>query len=208
MSTDATMSRAVSGLSWVTSLVGRTGVAIRGTLSRWDGRAILVGTGVAYLLVYLWALDLAFVGDGTVGAFLADDPGSLIFRERAPFIFEPIGIVYLGVIDLFVSPVNLAIGLGIAALVGLNLAVAWVAWRGPSACGISSGGGAVAGIPALISGFACCGPTILIIVGIQASAGLIALFQWLLPIAVALLVLTLLWVGSRVEPTAPSPATA
>jgi hypothetical protein len=84
-------------------------------------------------------------------------------------------------------------------LVGLNLAVSVVAWRGPSACRLGPGAGTVAGLPGLLSGFACCGPTILLVVGVQASAGILSLFQWLLPITLVALLGTLLWVGSRVE---------
>lgn len=60
----------------------------------------------------------------------------------------------------------------------------------------------LAGDPWLLSGVVCCGPTILFVVGIQASAGIITLFQWVLPIAVVALVGTLLWVGSQVQPDA------
>jgi energy-converting hydrogenase Eha subunit B len=39
----------------------------------------------------------------------------------------------------------------------------------------------------------------LVVCGLQASAGLVAALQWMVPLAVALLVGTLLWVGSRVH---------
>jgi hypothetical protein len=40
------------------------------------------------------------------------------------------------------------------------------------------------------------------VIGVQASAGLLAAFQWFLPASVGGLLLTLLWVGSRVDPAA------
>ncbi|MFC6976069.1 hypothetical protein ACFQL1_17450 [Halomicroarcula sp. GCM10025709] len=64
------------------------------------------------------------------------------------------------------------------------------------------GAGAAAGLPGLLSGVACCGPTILLVVGVQASAGVLAVFQWLLPVAVLSLLGTLLWVGTKVDPAA------
>ncbi|WP_284008474.1 hypothetical protein [Haloarcula pelagica] len=54
----------------------------------------------------------------------------------------------------------------------------------------------------MLSGVACCGPTILLVVGVQASAGVLAVFQWLLPVAVLSLLGTLLWVGTKVDPAA------
>jgi len=56
-----------------------------------------------------------------------------------------------------------------------------------------------AGLPALLSGTVCCGPAILLVVGVQATAGLLAVFQWLLPVAVVLLVGSLFVVSRRVQ---------
>ncbi|WP_435075770.1 hypothetical protein [Halorubrum sp. HHNYT27] len=58
------------------------------------------------------------------------------------------------------------------------------------------------GVPELLSGVVCCGPTLLLVIGVQASAGLPAVFRWLLSLTVLGLVATLLWVGSRVDPDA------
>ena len=52
----------------------------------------------------------------------------------------------------------------------------------------------------MLSGVACCGPIVLIAIGVQATAGLLAVFRWLLPATALLLVATLLFVGSRVDP--------
>lgn len=60
--------------------------------------------------------------------------------------------------------------------------------------------GVLAGFPALFSGAACCGPTILLVAGIQASATLVTGFQLLVPVAVAMLVGSLLLVGRQVDP--------
>ena len=90
-------------------------------------------------------------------------------------------------------------------LVGLNLAVAYGAWRRPAACGLPESKGAagatglLAGVPALLSGTVCCGPVILLVVGVQATAGLLAVFQWLLPVAVVLLVGSLFVVSRQVQ---------
>lgn len=45
-----------------------------------------------------------------------------------------------------------------------------------------------------------CGPTILLVVGVQASATVITGFQLLIPVAIAMLVAGLLLVGRQVDP--------
>ena len=185
--------------STVLSLLRRTGVAIRGTLGRRDGKAILFGATVGYfaLLEYV-STNLGF-GGGEVDILVVSDPLSKVTDQTAPFQFEPIALLSLGPIEYLFSPLTAAISLAVATLVGINLAVSWVVWRGPTACRVAPGVGALAGVPGLLSGFVCCGPTILLVIGVQASAGLIAAFQWALPAAVVLLVASLLWVGRHVE---------
>lgn len=197
--------RARQAADWLASLSTRTTIAIRGAMSRRDGQAILALSGLGYLLTYLWAIDHLFVESG-VGyeVFFVENPLARATESMGPFLYEPIGRISVEVGTLLVSPVNIAIGLTLGMLVGLNLAVSWVAWRGPTVCRIGPGAGLAASVPALLSGFVCCGPVILLIFGIQASAGIITLFQWMLPLGVVMLILTLLWVGSRVDPTMAS----
>jgi hypothetical protein len=180
---------------------------VGGVLSRRDGQAVFAGTVLGYLLLYSVAVgDLArSVTPGSVGISVVDQPFSRLFESMGPFQYEPIALLELGVVDYLFAPLNAAIGLGLAVLVGLNLAVAYGAWRTPAACGLPQSGGAegatglLAGIPALLSGTVCCGPVILLVVGVQATAGLLAVFQWLLPVAVVLLVGSLFVVSRRVQ---------
>lgn len=190
-----------ASLRWLIDVMGRTSIAVRGSLTRTDGRLMLLISGIGYLGLYLWGLNQLTVRESGFSLHIVEDPWSLLFREMGPFVYEPVAMVSLGILTLFISPVNLAIGGFLGILVGTNFAVSLVAWRGPSACRIGPGAGALAGAPALLSGVICCGPTILLILGIQASAGILAAFQWFLPLAVILLALTLLWVGTQVEPS-------
>ena len=197
---------------WLSGLVRRTAFTVRVALSRRDGRVTLGIVGAVYFLLY--AVGLGHLGrrggaaarDGgtepVVDAFLVSDPLATATHRVAPFQYEPVALVTVGPIEYLFAPVNAALGAALAALVGVTLAVSVVAWRGPSACRIGAGAGAVAGLPGLVSGFVCCGPTILLVIGVQASAGVLAALQWLLPVAVASLLVTLLWVGSRVDPEA------
>lgn len=193
-------SQLVTYLHRVIALGGRTGFAIRASISRRDGLSIVSVVTVAYLVLYLYGIGHLGRGDGSVNLIVVDEPLTRMTEQVAPFQYEAIALVGVGPLELLIAPLNLAVGIFLAALVGINLAVAWVAWRGPAACRIGPGAGMTAGLPGLLSSFICCGPTILLVVGVQASAGLIAAFQWFLPLAVVLLVGTLLWVGNKVEP--------
>lgn len=188
-------------LGWILSLLVRTGVAVRGALGRRDGRvSFSVVTGL-YLLTYLWAIrHLTLSGTGGFDTFVVEEPVGMALRQRSAFLFETVAVIEAGPIVYLFGPVNVLIGLVLGTLVGVTLAVSLVSWRSPSACRVGAGAGASAGLPGLVSGFACCGPQLLVVIGLQASAGLIAAMQWMVPLAVVLLVVTLLWVGSRVQP--------
>lgn len=180
-------------------LLGGTAVAIRGALSRRDGRVTATVAGVGYLLVYLVGLGHLGVGPSGLELSVVADPLMRALQLRGPFQWEPVALVVAGPVELLVSPLNVLLGSLLGLLVGLNLAVSLVAYRGPAACKLGPGAGAAAGLPGILSGVACCGPTILIVLGLQASATLLTLFQWLLPLTVLALVGTLLWVGTKVE---------
>lgn len=181
--------------------------ALTGVLSRRDGQLVFGASVVGYLLVYLVAVgDLGWaLNPGTVSISVVDAPLPRLFESTGPFQYEPIALIELWVIEYLFAPLTAAIGLGIAVLVGLNFALAYGAWRQPAACGVPNSGGAdgmagvVAGLPALLSGTVCCGPAILLVVGVQATAGLLAVFQWLLPAAVVLLIGSLFVVSRRVR---------
>ncbi len=184
----------------IENLLGQTAVAVRGALSRWDGRVSFLALTVLYLLTYLWSVrHLTATGTGRFDLFVVSDPIGMAVTRQSAFLFEPIARVEAGPIIYLFSPINVGIGLALGVLVGTTIAVSIVSWRSPAACRIGTGAGATAGIPGLISGFACCGPQLLVVIGLQASAGLIAAMQWMVPLAVVSLIATLLWVGSRVQ---------
>lgn len=175
----------------------RTRAAIVMTLSRRDGQAVFLLVTTVYLLVYLWAIGHLDIGLGGFSITLVDDPLSTLVRPEGAFSYRPVAQVVLGEIT-YLASLNTLIGGGVATLVGLNLAVSYLMWRHPAACGIrQSSSGVIAGIPALLSGTACCGPVVLIAVGIQASSALLSVFQFLLPVAVLLLLGSLILVGRQ-----------
>lgn len=184
----------------MTGFVRRTGRAVRLALGDRRGRAVAVGVTVLYLLGYLTAIGMLRLGGDGVGLRVAADPTRRLFQQTfGSFTYELVALVRLGVVTYQFS-LNTVIGLVVGLLVGVNVAVSEFAWRQPSACGVgTSSAGLLAGIPALLSGTACCAPVIVLLVGIQVTGALLVVFELLVPISVALLVGSLLAVGQRVD---------
>ncbi|MEF8973525.1 MAG: hypothetical protein V5A15_01440 [Haloarcula sp.] len=181
--------------------VSRTLAAAIEVFRRPDATLVVVGTAVGYLLIYLYALGHLAPGIGGFDVTVVSGALEKFFRpELGPFSFTPIARVSVGPVTYLFS-LNTVLGLGIASLVGLNLGLTYLAWRQPAACGIgSSSSGFLASIPAVLSGTACCGPVVLIVLGIQASGIIVTAFQFLLPIAVVLLLGSLVLVGRQIDP--------
>ena len=182
------------------SVVGRTAAALSVAVSRRDSLAVLLAGAAGYLVVYLVTIgDLGRSGAGAPTVRFAADASRALastgfFRFDAVAVASGWGLTYL------FSPLNLLVALVLAGLVGANLALTYLGVVQPRACGLEASTGVVAGVPALLSGAACCGPTILLVVGVQASAAWIGVFQLLVPLALALLVGSLLVIGRQVDP--------
>jgi hypothetical protein len=181
----------------------RTLAAVRAVLRRRDATAVAAATGLGYVLLYLYALGHLAPGIGGVDVTVVAGAFAKFFQPAlGPLSFTPVARVSAGPVTYLFS-FNTVLGLGIATLVGLNLGMTYLAWHQPAACGIgTSSSGVLAGVPAVLSGTACCGPVVLFVLGIQASGAVVTAFQFLLPVAVVMLVGSLVVVGRRVEPTA------
>lgn len=181
--------------------ISRTQDAMAMTLHRRDGRAVFGSITVVYLALYLWAIGHLSPGLGGFDVFVVTEPISKFFQpELGPLSFTPVARVALGPVTYLFS-LNTALGFGLSVLVGLNLALTYLAWQQPTACGIGqSSTGLLASLPAVLSGTACCGPVVLILVGIQASGVILTAFQFLLPVAVLLLIGSLILVGRQINP--------
>ena len=180
--------------------LSRTRDATLLTVRRRDAAAVFAGTALAYLLVYLWAIGHLAPGLGGFEVVVVDGALGRFFEQaRGPLAFRPVARVSVGPLTYLFS-LNTVIGAAIAVLVGLNLGLSYLAYTSPKACGIGSqSAGLFASIPALLSGSACCGPVILIVLGIQASGVLLTAFQFLLPVAVLALLGSLVLVGRQVN---------
>lgn len=178
----------------------RTRRALAATLNDRVSTAVLLATTLAYVLVYLFAVgDL---GRTTVGV-LETESTVAVSVSAAPLARalggEAVALVTLGPLELLVSPVTLAVGAVLGALVGANLALSTLAWRRPAVCEISPASGLAAGIPALLSGTACCGPLLFIVLGLQATSAALTAVAWLRPVATFLLVASLIWAAWRLD---------
>lgn len=171
------------------------------TLRRRDVRLVFGVVALGYLHAYLRAISHLAPGLGDYKVTVVAKPlGKLFEPALGPCSFTPIARASIGSVT-FLFSLNTLIGLCLAVLVGLNLAVSYLAWRQAEACGIGQqSAGLLAGLPAILSGTACCGP-LLLLVGIQASGVLLTAFQWLLPGAALHLIGSLVLVGRQVDPT-------
>lgn len=187
-------------LAPVSRAVGRTRRALALAASRRDGRVVFALVALGYLLAYLYAVGDLGPGDGSWGTTVVADPLARAFEPRGAFRFEPVARLSLGAVTLLVAPVSMVVAGALAVLVGANLALSYLAVRRPAACGLSPTTGVFAAVPGLLSGAACCGPTVLLVLGVQASGLLVSAFSVLVPVSALLLLASLVLVGRRVAP--------
>ena len=163
----------------------------------------------AYLILFAVAVAVAVaVADLTVdglwrpvSGFWASEWQNLVLRQRAPFQFEAVAVVEAPWVVWLVSPMNIAIGLMLGLLTGLQIALVRIAKDCAVACGLSPATGILAGLPGLLAGSACCAPLLFVLLGIQVTASLVTLMGLLIPAAFVLLsaglVMTLRVAGRR-----------
>jgi hypothetical protein len=158
---------------------------------------------LAYLVLYVTAMQYLIFVPGAADSFIAVHVlphwSELVFRARGPFLFEPIGALHLGPFMLFLSVPNLAIGALLGLLVGANIAVSYYGFRALGMRGVRGMHALVGTVPALVSGAACCVPTLILVIGLQVTATLAAVWPILVPASAALLVVSLWWSLHRIE---------
>jgi hypothetical protein len=182
----------------------RTAALSRAPTRRRDAGALFVAVTLGYLITFLYMIqDLSFRSGADVGMRVASEPLETMLQPApGTLMARPVALLEFGVGTWEFSPVNTLLGLFIAVLVGLNLALSYLAVRQPRSCGVGASAGLVAGVPALFAGSACCAPVIFLVLGIQATGTLMTAFAWLLPVSIALLLVTLVYVGGKIDPAA------
>ena len=169
-------------------------------------RRIALGVAAAYLVVYLLAIGNLVVSPGTdlartvriPSVQVVPDWGSKAFKQIAPFYYEPVVTIYpANHVTILVSPVNIAMGLALGILVGINVALALRISAVARACRTRAFGGLLGAVPGLLTGFACCVPTVALVLGAQFAVALIALRSFFFPVAVVALLASLAWNARR-----------
>jgi hypothetical protein len=143
----------------------------------------------AYLMLFLVAVaDLTIDGVWRpLSGFAASDWQNLVLRQRSPFQFETVAVVEAPWLVWLISPMNIAIGLTLGLLTGLQIALVRIAKDCAVACGLSPATGILAGLPGLLAGSACCAPLLFVLLGIQVTASMVTLMGLLVPVAFFLL---------------------
>jgi hypothetical protein len=175
---------------------------LRERQSRWW---VLVVAGV-YVVVYLLAIGNLAISPGGAAARFVEVPSvqvvdgwpTRMFERIAPFAFEPVAAVYpVRQVALLVAPLNIAMGLGLGLLVGVNVVASVRLGRGARACGRRAFPGVLGALPGFLTGFACCVPTFALLLGAQVTVAVVALRNVFFPFAVLALLAALLWVARR-----------
>jgi hypothetical protein len=169
-------------------------------------RRIALGVTAAYLVVYLFAIGNLVVSPATdlarsvpiPSAQVVPDWTSKALIQIAPFSYEPVVTIYpANHVTILVSPLNIAMGLALGGLVGINVALALRISAMARACRTRAFGGLLGAIPGLLTGFACCVPTVALVLGAQFAVALIALRSFFFPVALAALLGSLAWNARR-----------
>jgi len=165
-----------------------------------DARAVAAVIGLAYALGYLYALGDLSTAPQPAWSLTVGGPARWL-DQRVVFQFEGIGMLQAGSLVWLISPLNILIAAALGLLFALNVDGAWALWRQPAACGMTSrGGGLVAAVPALAAGGACCAPSLLLLLGIPGLGAFAALFAWLVPLSLVLLLASRWWQRRRGAP--------
>lgn len=189
-------------------VVVRTVRATRLSLGVRRHRRVAAAVTGLYLLVYLLAVRNLVISPSTgysrfvsiPSVQVAPDWTAKVFKQIAAFYYEPVAIVYpVNHVALLVSPVNVAMGLLLGLLVGANVAVALQVVRSARACRTRAFTGLLGALPGFLTGFACCVPTVALVVGAQFTVALVALRSYFFPFALGALILALAWNARRLR---------
>jgi len=149
-----------------------------------------------YVVLYLGAMQYLVIAPGQAELLsleLSPDWRELAFRRRGPFLFEPIGVLHVAPLAISLSIPNLVIAMVLGLLVGANVAASYYGFRELGMRGVRGLHALIGTVPALISGAACCVPTLILVIGLQMTATVATVWSWLVPVSALLLAISLWW---------------
>lgn len=154
----------------------------------------------AYAVFYLAVVgDLGWVSGWQWQWMTVSSPWDRLFDMRSRFLFEAVAMVEAGPLVWLFSPLNIAVASVLGLLLALNVNLALLQRHNP-VCRVDGGGRSwlASAVPALLSGGACCAPGLLLLLGLPGLGAFAALFQWLLPLSVVVLLGNWLWQRHRI----------
>jgi hypothetical protein len=158
-----------------------------------------------FVSIYLSATQFLFLAERSEAAdkffavTISENWQELIFRQRAPFLFEPIGALYFGQLKLFISLPNIFLASLLGVLASLNLVISRYNFNKLGLKGNRGVFTLLGTLPAFLSGAACCVPALILVIGIQFTAALAAVWPFFVPFSFVLLILTLWWSLSKIK---------
>ena len=172
-------------------------------------RYTALATALAYFVIYLISIGNIVYLPGVNLAGTAQVPSAVFsadwitrtWKTLTPFIWEPVGAVYLtNSLQILISIPNYLIGALLAILIGLNVAVAVNSFAIRKALIANARAGSFKGllgsIPSFLTGFTCCAPSFLIALGplaAGATLSIIAIRPFFIPAAILAMGFVLLW---------------
>lgn len=153
-----------------------------------------------YLLVTRFIVISGIPADVFFGAELLPNWMDVIFRQRAPFLFESVGSFQITpYITIFLSIPNLILAFILSELVTLNITISYFVFRNVGWQGGKGVASLLGTIPALLGGAACCVPTLILVLGLQFTATLSTVWPFFVPLSILLLIASLWWVIRQAE---------
>jgi hypothetical protein len=159
--------------------------------------------GIAYFIIYLWSIgNLSYIQMSEVLTLkIVENWSEIIFKQTAPFLWEPIAKIYVyGGVVFFISIPNLILDLLLSILVYLNIGLAFYSYYiYPLRPGVI---GLLSLLPSLFTGFVCCVPTIFLTLGAVSTsftAFFISVRQFLLPISVFIMIINVYWTVNNIN---------
>ena len=150
--------------------------------------------GIFYFFLYLYSIeDISPKSPSEkIDFFILHTWKKQILKSKGVFIWEGIGAFSLGEFYIALSPLNIALGVILSLLVGLNIAILLYGRKYPGSCPLNVNKGILGIFTGLLGGFACCVPTFIIILG-PAFSGLTIFFIRLRVFLIPLTLILLLW---------------
>lgn len=163
-----------------------------------SAKAIARTIAVSYALLYLF-----LIGDIDIGAsgwqwVLLPIDSMQPFSQRSLLHFEAVAMIQLGWLTVLLSPVNIVIASVLGMLLALNV-YGLMSMR-TRACQLSRSSSSMSALPALLTGGACCAPSLFLVLGIPGLGALISYIGWLLPLSALLLLLNRFWQRAQGAP--------